>query len=492
MLTAQSTNTSYTQRVPRSGGDALGTRAAEEHGPENEAPKQSPSAQRWRRIAAVLASDVLMLGLCGGGGLLSLQFFMEVQPAHAWILGAAAVLCIAVHAIAGRYATAPRQPVRDLRVLSIGTTLAFALVGTATALLAPEWAALEGLPIAWMLALPAVPIGRSFVRSQWSSRPWWGHPTVVVGAGSSGADLAAALQRHPELGLSPCVLIGECSNAPVPAGATHAAVDLKSVSEEGLIHLMRHDLRHFERVLFFPDESFYAHLPPSSVDTRALTLDGRLSLEVQNRLFTPWRRRLKRTLDVAVAALGLVLLLPLGLVIALLIKRGSEGPVFYTQERLGEDGHRFHIYKFRSMYRDADARLREYLQHNPEARQRLKRYRKLPPGEDPRVTPIGHVLRKFSLDELPQLINVLRGEMSLIGPRPYLPSEKTRMQEKAHTILRARPGVTGLWQVRGRNNLTFEQRLEIDENYVHNWSVSLDCYLLARTVPVVVTGHGAS
>jgi Undecaprenyl-phosphate galactose phosphotransferase WbaP len=199
---------------------------------------------------------------------------------------------------------------------------------------------------------------------------------------------------------------------------------------------------------------------------------------------------LKRILDIAGAFVILTLISPLLLTMSLLIRLDSDGPVLYRQERMGENGRTFTLLKFRSMYSDAEDRLEQVLKNDPKRRREYEKYRKL--RDDPRVTDVGHVLRRYSLDELPQLLNVLRGDMSLVGPRAYMPEELPKMKGLERVILRTRPGVTGLWQVSGRNELTFEKRVDLDVHYVQNWSVWLDLYLLIRTVPTVLRGEGAA
>jgi Undecaprenyl-phosphate galactose phosphotransferase WbaP len=197
---------------------------------------------------------------------------------------------------------------------------------------------------------------------------------------------------------------------------------------------------------------------------------------------------LKRVVDVALASAGLVVLSPLLAGIAVLIKLDSPGPVLFRQERLGMQGRCFPIYKFRSMYTDAEARLHDLLAERPDLRAEYARYHKL--QQDPRVTPIGRLLRTYSLDELPQLANVLMGHLSLVGPRAFLPSELREMDGLERAVLQARPGITGLWQVSGRNRLPFAERLTMDVHYAQNWTPWLDLYILAKTLPVVLCGEG--
>jgi lipopolysaccharide/colanic/teichoic acid biosynthesis glycosyltransferase len=194
---------------------------------------------------------------------------------------------------------------------------------------------------------------------------------------------------------------------------------------------------------------------------------------------------LRRTLDVTVSSAALLLLMPILAIIALLIRLDSAGSVLFIQRRVGKNGQEFPVFKFRSMYIDAEKRLDTLLGANERTGPVFKM------RQDPRVTRVGRVLRKFSLDELPQLLNVLRGEMSLVGPRPALPREVALYTPEQRLRLSVTPGLTGLWQVSGRANLSFEKSMELDLEYIHRQSFTFNLVLLARTVPAVVTGHGA-
>ena len=198
---------------------------------------------------------------------------------------------------------------------------------------------------------------------------------------------------------------------------------------------------------------------------------------------------LKRTVDITASATALLLLSPVFLVTSLAIKNDSKGPAMFTQKRIGKDGKLFEIYKFRTMVPDADKKLFELLENDEEAAKEYKLNKKL--KNDPRITKLGAFLRKTSIDELPQLINVLKGDMSLVGPRPYLPREIDDMGNYYDTIIESKPGITGLWQVSGRSNTTFEDRLEFDMEYNENKSFMYDMGLLFKTVGSVVKGEGA-
>ena len=177
-------------------------------------------------------------------------------------------------------------------------------------------------------------------------------------------------------------------------------------------------------------------------------------------------------------------------VVTLLIKLDSQGPVFYIHSRLGKNGREFLCFKFRTMKQNCDSTLEEYLRAEPTAGKEWEKFAKLR-CFDPRLTTIGAKLRRYSIDELPQLINVIKGEMSLVGPRPYLPREEKQMGCSASIILQITPGITGLWQVRGRNSVDFRGRLLLDTWYVKNWTLWLDAVILFKTIRVVLTGRDA-
>ena len=213
-------------------------------------------------------------------------------------------------------------------------------------------------------------------------------------------------------------------------------------------------------------------------------------LHTKNRLINPFNRAIKFGFDWLVSLFLLPFLLPIMLVIAIAIKIDSDGPIIYTQTRIGKNGRPFKIYKFRSMYKDADRRLKEILEKDEEARRYYQKYRKL--KNDPRITRVGRFIRRTSLDELPQIFNVLKGEMSLVGPRAAFKEElEEYYKEEAEFYFMVRPGITGLWQVSGRNKTDFNYRVQLDSWYVHNWCLWLDFVILLRTVKVVLSRQGA-
>jgi len=197
------------------------------------------------------------------------------------------------------------------------------------------------------------------------------------------------------------------------------------------------------------------------------------------------QRVVTRMVDVIVAFLILIIGFPIWLCIAMAIAISSPGGMLYKQTRIGKNGQPFKVYKFRSMYKDADARLADLMAHN-EVQGPLFKIK-----DDPRITPVGRFLRNTSFDEIPQLINVIKGEMSLVGPRPALPQEVAQYDELQRGRLAVKPGMTGLWQVRGRSNISFDEGVLMDLYYIENWSLRLYFQTLLRTIPVVIFGRGA-
>ena len=199
---------------------------------------------------------------------------------------------------------------------------------------------------------------------------------------------------------------------------------------------------------------------------------------------------IKRTIDIIGSLVGIIALIPLTLIIGLAnLIVGDTGPLFYSQKRIGKDGKIFKMFKYRSMVVGAEEKLKNYLEENEKAREEYKKYKKL--KQDPRITKIGNFIRKTSLDEFPQFINVLKGEMSLVGPRPYLPEEKEEINGYFRYITSVKPGITGFWQVNGRSNVTFYDRLDMDMKYFYQHSLKLDVKILKQTAEKIIDKEGA-
>ena len=222
--------------------------------------------------------------------------------------------------------------------------------------------------------------------------------------------------------------------------------------------------------------------------TQALT--RKITSLDRSKIILKFESMTKKLIDIMAGIIGTILLIPLtiGVFIGNLIN-GDKGPIFYKQKRIGKDGKEFIMYKFRSMVVGADEILFNYLEENEEAKKEYKKYKKL--KNDPRITKVGKFLRKTSLDEFPQFINVLKGEMSLVGPRPYLPREKEEINGFFKYITSLKPGITGYWQINGRNDVTFVDRLQMDMDYYYRHTLKTDIKIVLKTVGKIVKKEGA-
>jgi len=214
------------------------------------------------------------------------------------------------------------------------------------------------------------------------------------------------------------------------------------------------------------------------------------TIQIKNKLLIKSNIYIKNIFDKIVSLILLPIFLIVHIFIVIAIKLDSKGSIWFKQKRLGKDGHVFEVYKYRTMYENSDDILTDYLKTNPHEISYYQQYHKY--QTDPRITKIGKILRDTSLDELPQLINVLKGDMSLVGPRPYMLNESEKLADKQSFILKVKPGITGLWQVSGRNNLTFQQRNELEIWYIKNWSLWADFVIMLKTIKVVIKKIGAS
>ena len=354
--------------------------------------------------------------------------------------------------------------------------------------------------LTWLLSALFMMLGRFALRNRFSRFYWWGIPIAVIGSHDIAEQVVEMMLKNRRLGFRPVCFFDpqDSSTAPISgiqmlktkadlekfvSGSSIQHVILTDSIEEMLtlnIHWMR-DV--FPNILFVLNTS-----PFGSLWVRTIDLHGTLVVETNYHLLNKRETIIKRILDMILTFLLLLVSWPIYLILAVLIKLDSRGPVLYKQKRLGFDGQLFDSLKFRTMYENAEDKLQELLEEDPEARTEYEKYHKL--ANDPRITRIGRFLRRYSLDELPQLINILKGEMNLIGPRSYLPRELPQIGEYAKIILKVKPGLTGWWQVMGRNATSFNERLKLDEYYISNWSIWLDIYIVIKTVWVLLSGKG--
>lgn len=359
----------------------------------------------------------------------------------------------------------------------------------------------------WMLVAVLLPVCRAALRHALLRVGRWQRPTVLIGTGPNAQEAMLALQSEPQLGFE---LIGSVSangsldrtdaSASLLPRLSPEQLRLLAKQQAGLQVVLALEYRESEAREYWLRQLSSWRVQDVCVipALRGIPLFGTdiawffshevALLRLRNNL-RRWPARLtKRLFDVVAAFVLLLLLAPVMAVLALRI-RCDGGPALFKHQRLGRGGRLFPCYKFRTMVVDSEERLTRLLARNPDMRAEWERDHKL--RADPRISPIGHFLRRTSLDELPQLFNVLRGEMSLVGPRPIVQAELARYGADADYFLMVRPGITGLWQVSGRNDVGYEQRVYLDTWYVKNWSLWYDIAILFKTLRVVLQRDGA-
>ena len=367
------------------------------------------------------------------------------------------VVWLGLRALLGLYPGYGLSPVEELRRQTYATVATLAILAIlALAFQSGDQLSRLLVALSFLERLFLAPIGRHFVKRSIAKVGFWRKPAVIVGAGQNGKNLVRTLKEEWGLGLRPVACFDYHLSA---AGRVHEEVlhggsltlMLKRARKQGvdtailaMPDVRREHLRRFvdiahhclPHVIVIPN---LGGMTNSALTTRGL--GSVFGIEIKQNLLNSWNLRVKRVLDLAGAITGGILVLPFLLIISLLIKISSPGPVLYRAKRLGKDQKLFSCLKFRTMVPDAEAKLQRILAENPRMREEYLTYHKL--RDDPRVTSMGRFLRKTSLDELPQLWNVLRGEMSLVGPRPYLPRESEEIGTSQDEVLRVPPGMTG-------------------------------------------------
>jgi len=326
----------------------------------------------------------------------------------------------------------------------------------------------------------------------------WRKKMVIIGAGPAGVDVYEHLKAKSWLGVKCIGFIDEHATASpvVEVPLLGRVADLSRLVQEEQVEevvialppedrslmeqIVNNGVRRDVKVRIIPDSFAY---PYSNLDIQEY--DGLAMINVKQPSLDAMHNGLKRFMDIVLALLLLIFNLPLMMLIFVMIHLTSKGPAIYRQTRLGKDGKSFEMMKFRSMFVGADE-MREELKRRNEAAGAMFKMK-----EDPRITRFGQFIRKTSLDELPQLINILKGDMSMVGPRPPLPDEVGRYQAHHLKRLAVRPGVTGLWQVSGRDRRDFDEMSRLDLYYIENWSIMFDLKIILKTVPVVLSRKGA-
>jgi len=439
-------------------------------------------------VLLLLIGDVAALvAALAAAYLVRLYFPFSGKPLHlhdVFPLAATYVL-VTVFALAaqGLYPAFGLTSVKELERLVTTLTVVAIVVGAVALLNGLYFLPRSVWLLAWLFSLVFLPVERLGLRSWMGRFKWYGVPVALIGNELLAGQIARGLVASRRLGWRPVGVFSPTAWEKIPPDVDVVILVLGTHEMAALNgEILRLNAR-FRRVIL---AETWPHLGSLWIEPRDLA--GRLGIEFRYYLFSRTAQVVKRTVDLALALGGLVALSPFLGIIALAIRLDSPGPVIFRQERLGRAKTHFGLLKFRTMVVDAERHLEELLARDPRLREEYEHFHKL--SRDPRVTRVGRWLRKFGLDELPQLWNVLRGEMSMVGPRPYLPSELGDMGESADIILRVRPGITGWWQVLGRNDTTFRQRLAMDVYYISNWSLWMDAYIFLKTVVVFLRGTG--
>lgn len=358
------------------------------------------------------------------------------------------------------------------------------------------------LTATWAVCLLLIPAHRLVFRKLCIRLDIWGVPAVIIGNVKTARQVAEKLIGHPEYGLRPVGFFSDQEDAS-PVGAlpflgtldTLPCFAKKRSARYAIIAKDETDMASIDTIVkeygtLFPHVLFIPKL--SMLSTTWVTpkdLGGILGLEVRHNLQIPHIRRTKRAIDYLLTLPCLLGGSILMAAIAVAIKLDSPGPVFFKHRRVGKNRKPLTIYKFRTMFRNADAELTQLLLDQPELQNEWDTYGKL--ADDPRITRVGRWLRTTSLDELPQLLNVLQGRLALVGPRPVVEEELAFYGDDQNLFDRVMPGLTGLWQISGRNHLGYDDRVRLDNYYANNWSVWLDLYILSKTVFAVLLRRGA-
>jgi Undecaprenyl-phosphate galactose phosphotransferase WbaP len=394
----------------------------------------------------------------------------------------------------------------EARLLFKGNTLTFALLMVAVFMAKKDFFYSRLVIVtAWVISTLLLPVFRNITKILLIKLRLWGKKVAIIGTAESSTALIASIKENRMLGYQ---IVGcftdnqeriglsvsgikildhmdKIADWKDRTGFEDIMVTLPELPREKLIPLMKKWERISDGIRYIPRTG---DLVSTGVEIE--NIGKILALSVRKNLHKPWNLFVKAVFEYITTVVIFFLSLPLFLVIAIAIKLDSPGPVLFVQDRYGKQKKTIRLIKFRSMFLDADARLERYLQSHPDAEQELRLYNKIK-NHDPRVTRVGRFLRKFSLDELPQLLNVLKGDMSLVGPRPYIAGELKKMEELTSVLLQLKPGITGLWQTSGRSSLPFKERVNIDEYYIRNWSLWLDIVILLKTIKVTASGSGA-
>jgi Undecaprenyl-phosphate galactose phosphotransferase WbaP len=463
----------------------------------------------WPTRIALATADVLAIALALCLARLALVSLfgndqLDVTRRHFQLAAVFTAAYVALAQLQGLYAAVLPRPAPELRQ-SLAVAAFTTLIVCGLMSVPGTFASLDILWLAAVGVLTAifVPAYRAACRTLFGRSRWWGVRVIVVGSGGLAAKAFEQLDRRPQCGLRPIGYVDDhdvetsaidpilflgtpdmLGHLTRELGVNRAVLAAHTFDADDLGSLVSRPSTGIEHWLVLPAAQGFP-----SLWAAALEVAGMPALAVGNPLASSWKLVLKRISDLTLTLLLGIPAIPIFALLIVLIRCSSPGSVFYSQERIGRHGRRFRAWKFRTMLPNADEVLERHLADNPELMTEWQATHKL--KRDPRITWIGNWLRKSSLDELPQVWNVMCGEMSLVGPRPIVEAEIDKYADQYEQYANVLPGITGLWQISGRNNTTYRERVDFDEYYVKNWSPWLDIYILACTVKVVLLREGA-
>lgn len=446
----------------------------------------------------MLAVDALVLFLSLMLGNLLLYFIKDIPLSVRYSILVIPVWCIGA-VVTGQAPGWGLGAVEELRRIELLLLSVFALAGVVFILGQDRMLPSRIVYVSsYMISAVLIPFGRMLVRRLLRRIRCWGAPAVLYGDREQVCKVLRVLCTEWSIGYNPCGIFSDdlpeksLSGVPVLGGlgqtTDHAAVAIVSIAhirDHELVRFLDHTLACYRRVILLPDisEKVFAWVTPRD-------FNGMVGLEVSRNLLNPFAAWVKRAYELLLVLLCMPVWFPLVLLLALVVYASDRRKPFFTQVRVGRNGWHFKALKLRTMLPDADAMLHQVLEQDAVRREEWQCYYKL--KNDPRITSVGRFLRRFSLDELPQLINVLRGDMALVGPRPLPIYHDEKLSEESRLLRnKVRPGMTGQWQVSGRSDCGLDEMEQWDKFYVRNWSVWLDLYIFARTLRVVLFYHGA-
>ena len=459
---------------------------------------QSLTIQHRRLVmsAFLLLSDSLAITT---SILISIALWNQVRAdlqvvAHLNMILPAFIFFALIYHLMALYPAVGIGPVEELKRLTISTSFVMlALITASFFLRVTSTFSRATLIIGWLLIMISGPVSRKIFRRIAVKLNFWGIPTMIAGDKKSVIRFREYLSQHPLNGFWPVLCIAGSMKDIFPRdnGSAHLFSPIQTlIIAEGqgkfdsVRQLITQRKYRFKHIIVLFNE---ANIAP--IWFTPITLVEHMGLEVVHNLLNSTQKLSKRIMEMTLMLLSTPILIALFAIVALLIKIGSPGPVFYKHKRIGLDGKEIEIWKFRTMAHNAETALKQRLKKDPALQMEWESNFKL--KNDPRITDIGRFLRRTSLDEIPQIWNVLKGEMSLIGPRPIVTEEIPLYGDEFEIYKQVLPGITGLWQISGRNDLPYHDRVKLDVYYIQNWSIWLDIHILMHTMLATLQARGA-